>query len=124
MGKTNATGHTGNIEEYRFTLEFLVFQEGDLLIAYCPSLDLSTSGASFNEAVGNFYEMFQLYLESCVENGTLMEDLAAHGWEKVSGTIQPPPFSSLVFKPEMKHIVDGHFGYEKVVTSARIPLHA
>lgn len=113
-----------NSEEYRFSLEFLVFQEEGLFIAYCPSLDLSTSGNSFNDAVGNFYEMFQLYLESCIETGTLMEDLVAHGWEATSDTIAPPSFSALVFKPEMKRIVDGHFGYEKVVTSARIPVHS
>ena len=68
-------------KDYRFSLEFFVFQENGLQIAYCPSLDISTSGTTFNEAVGNFYEMFQLYIECCVENNTLHDDLLAHGWK-------------------------------------------
>lgn len=69
-------------KEYRFSIEFVIFRENDLFIAYCPSLDLSSSGESFNDAISNFYEMFQLYIESCVENKTLFADLAAHGWKK------------------------------------------
>ena len=68
--------------EYRFRLEFYVFQEGGVYIAYCPSLDISTSGDTFNEAVGNFYERFQLHVECCVEYGTLLKDLTAHGWKE------------------------------------------
>lgn len=68
-----------NLKEYRFKIEFLVFQEDGTYIAYCPALDISSSGESFNEAVGNFYEMFQLHIECCIENNTLHDDLLAHG---------------------------------------------
>ena len=67
------SNNDGPEKEYRFSLEFFVFQENGVQIAYCPSLDISTSGKTFNEAVGNFYEMFQLYIECCVENNTLHE---------------------------------------------------
>ena len=77
--KTSAKDNAST--EYRFQLEFYVFQEDGVYIAYCPSLDISTSGDTFNEAVGNFHERFQLHVEWCVEHGTLLEDLAAHGWK-------------------------------------------
>ena len=109
-------------KEYRFSIEFVIFRENDLFIAYCPSLDLSSSGESFNDAISNFYEMFQLYIESCVENKTLFADLAAHGWKMQKKTILPPKFSSLAKKPEMKRILNGTTGFEKVVVAARVPM--
>lgn len=108
--------------EYRFSLEFFVFQENGVQIAYCPSLDISTSGTSFNEAVSNFYEMFQLYIECCVENNTLHDDLIAHGWKLQKKQMQPPTFAVLMKKPEMKKLMGGNIGYEKVVAPARMPM--
>ena len=116
--------NTNNVQqsEYRFSLEFFVFQENGLQIAYCPSLDISTSGTTFNEAVGNFYEMFQLYIECCVENNTLHDDLLAHGWKVQKKQMLPPTFAVLMRKPEMKKLMKGNIGYEKVVAPARIPM--
>ena len=114
--------NNGQQSEYRFSLEFFVFQENGLQIAYCPSLDISTSGTTFNEAVGNFYEMFQLYIECCVENNTLHDDLLAHGWKVQKKQMLPPTFSVLMRKPEMKKLMKGNIGYEKVVAPARIPM--
>ena len=114
--------NNGRQSEYRFSLEFFVFQENGLQIAYCPSLDISTSGATFNEAVGNFYEMFQLYIECCMENNTLHDDLLAHGWKVQKKQMLPPTFSVLMRKPEMKKLMKGNIGYEKVVAPARIPM--
>lgn len=99
--------NNGQQSEYRFSLEFFVFQENGLQIAYCPSLDISTSGATFNEAVGNFYEMFQLYIDCCVENNTLHDDLLAHGWKVQKKQMLPPTFSVLMRKPEMKKLMKG-----------------
>lgn len=107
--------------EYRFSLELYVFQENDSFIAYCPALDLSTSADSFNEAVSNFYESLQLYIECCLDNGTLQEDLAAHGWKLKKNTLVPPSFSSLLRKPEMRKLMDSHLNFERIVTPARIP---
>lgn len=69
-----------NDKEYRFSLDFVVFMEDGAYVAYCPSLDISTCANTYNEAISNFYEMFQLHIETCVECGTLHDDLVAHGW--------------------------------------------
>lgn len=108
--------------QYKFNIEFYVFAEDGRQIAYCPSLDLSTSGSTFNEAISAFYECFQLYIETCVENGTLLEDLAAHGWKATRRSLQAPSFANLLKKPELKHLVNSGIGYEKIVAPARIAL--
>ena len=76
---TNAT-ELESKTEYRFDLGFYVFPENDYQVAFCPSLDISTTGKDFNDAVRNFYERFQIYIETCIEMGTLREDLMAHAW--------------------------------------------
>ena len=106
--------------QYKFNIEFYIFAEGDRQIAYCPSLDLSTSGASFNDAA--FYECFQLYIETCVDNGTLFDDLVAHGWKITQRTLRAPAFSTLLKKPELKHLVNSGIGFEKIVAPAQIAM--
>ena len=106
--------------EYRFQLVFYVFQEDGVYIAYCPSLDMSTSGKNFNEAVGNFYERFQLHVECCMEYGTLYDDLIAHGWKLRKKNIFPPTFSALMKKPEMKKLLGSNLSFERIVTPWKI----
>lgn len=108
--------------EYRFRLECYVFMEGEVYISYCPSLDISTSGRTFNEAVSNFLECFQLHIEWCVEHKTLLEDLKSHGWRVRKSEIEPPSFSSLLRKTDIKHLISGSTSYEKVVLPARVSL--
>lgn len=83
--------------EYHLSVQFYVFKENENYIAYCPSLDLSTSGDTFNNAVSNSYEMLQLYIECCHENGTLSDDLKAHRW-KVQHKISDTLSSNIVHK--------------------------
>lgn len=116
--KTTATDSDNRT--YKINIEFYVFSEAGQQIAYCPSLDLSTSGATFNEAISAFYECFQLYIESCVDSGTLIEDLKAHGWKTTRHALQAPTFTKLLKKPEFKHIVNSGIGFEKIVAPAQI----
>ncbi len=107
-------------EEYRFSIEYYIFREGDNLIAYCPSLDISTSGKDYGDAVKNFFERFQIYIETCLELGTLWDDLRDHGWKVTEKKLTPPAFSRLIRKPEMSKLLGGHINYEKVSTPMRI----
>ena len=118
--KTSAKDNAAT--EYRFQLEFYIFQENEVYIAYCPSLDISTSGDTFNDAVSNFYEMFQLHIECCIESGTLYDDLLAHGWKLKKKAIQPPTLLSMLKKPEMKKLFSSNISFERVVAPARIPM--
>lgn len=67
-------------EKFRFNVDVYIFEEGDHLTAYCPSLDLATTGTDFQDALKNFYECLQLHVECCMEMGTFEEDLKEHGW--------------------------------------------
>lgn len=111
--------------EYKFQIEFYVFrQEDGTYIAYCPALDISTCAETYNDTISDFYEMFQLHIECCVNSGTLNEDLLAHGWKVRKKSITPPSFSALMKKPEMKRLMESHVSFEKIVAPARIPVFA
>ena len=66
-------------DSFRFNVDIYIFKERENYISYCPSLDICSSGVDFNDALKNFYEAFELYADYWVENGTLEEDLVAHG---------------------------------------------
>ncbi len=58
--------------EYRFSIEFFIFQDSGEYVAYCPMFDISTCVVAYNDAMNAFYEMFQLYVECCVDKARLM----------------------------------------------------
>lgn len=92
-----ASAIDGDMTEYHFfSIEFYIFREGESYIAYCPSLDISTCAETYNDAISSFYEAFQLYIECCVESGTLHDDLAEHGWKFQKKNLTPPKFSALM----------------------------
>ena len=107
-------------DDYRFVIEYYIFREGDNLTAYCPSLDISTSGKDYGDAVKNFYERIQIYVENCLEMGTLWDDLKEHGWKVSEKKLTPPSFNRLVRKPEMTKLLGDHISYEKVSAPMRI----
>lgn len=67
---------------YRLKIPVEFFQEGKAIIAYCPILDLSTSGSTLANAQRNFREAVDLWVESCIEMGTLDQALQELGWTK------------------------------------------
>lgn len=107
--------------EYNFSVAFYLFQENGRYIAYCPSLGLSSSGDDHLDAIKNFYECLQLHVECCIDMGTLLEDLKAHGWKVTNQAIKPPSYKVLIRKPEMAKLVEGDINYEKIVTPVKIP---
>ena len=66
------------VRKLKLAVEF--FKEGDAFIAYSHSLDLSTHGATLSEAKKNFHEAVNLWIEACVEKGTLDKALIELGW--------------------------------------------
>jgi len=71
----------GNDHEVEVQLSLLVYKQGDYYMALCPSLDLSSYGDSVEDALVGFEGAMQIYLEHCVETGTLEADLKNHGWQ-------------------------------------------
>lgn len=56
------------------------FEEDGSFIVYCPALDLSAYGDTEEYAQKCFEEKLEIYIQYCLNKGTLIEDLQAHGW--------------------------------------------
>ncbi len=55
-------------------------REGDWYVAKCLGLPVTTQGETDSEAMGNLIEATQLFIESCLERGTLEQVLLKHKW--------------------------------------------
>ena len=54
-----------------YQLYATIKRKGDWYVAICPPLDLATQGKTLAEAKNNIKEASQMFLESCIERGTL-----------------------------------------------------
>lgn len=62
------------------TLTGFVFKQGRAWVAYCQSLDLSSCGPTEEKALAAVTEAIKLWVESCIERGTLEQALGELGW--------------------------------------------
>ena len=65
-------------------LPVLFIKEGNMFVAYCPVLDLSTAAPSFDEAKKNFGEAVDIFFEECLRHKTLDHALESLGWARSS----------------------------------------
>jgi predicted RNase H-like HicB family nuclease len=63
-----------------YTSQF--FREGDLIIALCPELNVSSFGETPEEALFSLQEAVTLFLETCQEMGTLEMVLEEAGYRR------------------------------------------
>lgn len=92
-------------DKFRFDVDVYIFREEEHMTAYCPSLDLATTGTDFQDALKNFYECLQLHVECCLEMGTFKEDLKEHGWKVSKKKIVPPSFRWFVIGCKDTHFL-------------------
>jgi len=59
-----------------------IFREGDLYVALCPDLDVSSFGETIAEAKQSVQEALAAFVEECDAMGTLGEVLAEAGFEQ------------------------------------------
>jgi len=64
----------------QFSLFGVLSRDGNLHIAYCPPLDITTQGRTQSEAKRNLIEASELFLISCLERGTLDQALKELGF--------------------------------------------
>lgn len=69
-----------NSDGMKLQLSVFLFQEEGVYHAYCPELDLV--GYDYTEAGAkqSFNYVLKDYLDYTTQNGTLEQDLLAHGW--------------------------------------------
>ena len=71
------------------------FREGDSYVAYVPELDLSSCGATNDEARRNIREAVQAFIETSEEMGTLDEILEESGYQRIGDAWSAPEFIAL-----------------------------
>lgn len=107
-------------DKFQFDVDVYIFKEEGHLTAYCPSLDLATTGTDFQDAVKNFYECLQLHLECCMEMGTFEEDLKEHGWKISTKRVVPPSFRTQLHRPQLSALMQSNTNYERISAPVRI----
>lgn len=64
----------------QFRLPFRLEREGDVFISICDVLDVRSQGVSEAEAGDMLIEALQLFLETCIEEGTVEAVLRESGF--------------------------------------------
>jgi hypothetical protein len=72
-----------------------IFKEGDTYVAYVPALDLSSCGATDEEARKNIRDAARGFLATSADMGTLAEILEEAGYQQESDGWRPPEFISV-----------------------------
>jgi predicted RNase H-like HicB family nuclease len=62
-----------------------VDREGDWYVSRCASRPVASQGRTEAEALANLIEATQLFVETCVEEGTLAAVLARYHWRPTLG---------------------------------------
>jgi len=78
-------------------VEIFFVKEGDYVVAYCPSLDLSSYGSSAAKAKKSFGEVLDIFMTETLRKGTLEKVLLGLGWklqQKPSFKYEPPRLSA------------------------------
>ena len=71
------------------------FKEGETFVAYVPELDLSSCGATNDEARKNIRDAVSGFLETSADMGTLNEILEEAGYHRNGDAWEAPEFVAL-----------------------------
>lgn len=66
-----------------------IFREGDVYVALCPDLNVSSFGDTVDEARQSLIEALEAFLEECENRGTLDEVLREAGFIPQNGNWIP-----------------------------------
>lgn len=76
----------------RITFRDEIFPEGNVYAGLCPELNVSSFGASIQEARSSLQEAVEAFVEECEAMGTLQEVMEEVGFVKKDGVwISPKP---------------------------------
>ena len=71
------------------------FKEGDTFVAYVPELDISSCGASRDEAMRNIRDAVDGFLESSAAQGSLDSILEESGYRRSGEAWESPEYVGL-----------------------------
>ncbi len=73
----------------RITFHADIFQEGDVYVALCSELNVSSFGQTIEEAKDSLHEAIEAFIEECEHMGTLEEVMEEAGFTIENGTWKP-----------------------------------
>ena len=96
------------VRKVTFYLKGTIRLEGDWYVAECVGLPVVTQGKTDGEAMANLLEATQLFVEECLEGGTLESVLLKYHWRP---RLRPPreiPRGAFAFPVPLPLIVKHH----------------
>ena len=76
------------MRDLTFTQQLI--KEGDAIVAYCPELDVSSCGATPEQARDNLRTAVRLFMEEAAKLGTLADILAEAGYDLTRTVLASP----------------------------------
>ena len=67
-----------------------LIKEGDAIVAYCPELDVSSCGATPEQARDNLRTAVRLFMEEAAKLGTLTDILTEAGYDLTRNVLASP----------------------------------
>ena len=71
-----------------------LIKEGDVIVAYCPELDVSSCGATPEQARDNLRTAVRLFMEEAAKLGTLADILVEAGYDLTRNVLTSPVFET------------------------------
>lgn len=72
------------MDSYQAKLSVVFFKENGKFIAYCPPLDLSSCGNTFEQTKDRIAEAIDVFLQETIKMGTFNDVLQDCGWKKAA----------------------------------------
>ena len=95
-----------NGNNVKISVSVFLFKEGEVYIAYCPSLDLSGYDVTEENAKVDFEYMLKDWLKTQSVNKTLVKDLIEHGWKIDEHGGFEPKLIELLQKGETSKVIE------------------
>ena len=108
-----------NGNSVKISVSVFLFKEGEVYIAYCPSLDLSGYDVTEENAKADFEYMLKDWLKNQSMNKTLVKDLIRHGWKIGDKGGYEPKLIELLHKRETSKVMEKS-DYRKTNVNAEI----
>lgn len=81
-----------HIHMQEFSFDTHIFKEGDTFVAYVPALDISSCGATDDEARRNIRDAVRGFLAASADLGTIDEVLQEAGYQRDGDVWRAPEF--------------------------------
>lgn len=77
-------------KQINFSTPVSIFKEGDVFVAYTPTLDISTCADTLKEVKKQFGQLVKIFFEELERKNTTDEVLESLGWYKAKRSWQAP----------------------------------